>query len=248
MKYCLSLSLLLLLTLFAPAIAVAETATADFVATTKQVIGAWKLDFTTPDDVHRTPIVIVGRQHDQLVAWYVENEQPESFKKVALEGEQLVLTIRPKTRPEVEVTLKAQQGSSEDKCTGTATYRADDGGTGSWPFTGARLTPDQFDGTEAWNINFVAPDGERHDATVTVLEKDGRLYAWYSGRDHELPASKMEKNGDAVVLTVEAKTADGTDVKVTFNGKVANDRVSGTANFDLGGETGSFSFEGRRKS
>ena len=54
---------------------------------TKQIVGAWQLEFTTPDDIKRTPIVLVGRQHDELVGWYVEKDKPEAFKKIKLNKE-----------------------------------------------------------------------------------------------------------------------------------------------------------------
>ena len=65
---------------------------ADLDAVAKDIVGGWQLEFTSPDDVHRTPIVIVGRQLDELVAWYVENGQPEPFKDVKLVGESLRMT------------------------------------------------------------------------------------------------------------------------------------------------------------
>ncbi len=80
------------------------------------------------------------------------------------------------------------------------------------------------------------------------MSNKARLDGWFSGKDHELPATKLSKNGDEVVLSMTAKTEEGEHVNVTFRGNVDGDRVSGKASYELGGETGDFPFTGKRKS
>jgi hypothetical protein len=55
-------------------------------------------------------------------------------------------------------------------------------------------------------------------------------------------------NGDRVEMTIAGTLSDGAQVKVTFRGTVNGDRVQGTADYDLEGEAGSFSFTGPRAS
>ena len=213
----------------------------------KEIVGAWKLDFTTPDYVRRTPMVVVGRQYRQLVAWYIEEDEPEAFKTVQLNNDALTLTIRPKQRNDVTVTFEATL-ESEGVCVGTGTYTADDGDSGSWELKGKRMSPSDFDETQKWQLSFVAPDGQKHEPVVTVVSKDDQPFGWYSGKEHELPATKLTVNGDQVVLSLTVKTRDGDSVDVTFRGTVSADRVKGTADYDQDGETGSFPFTGERKS
>lgn len=240
------LSIAAFMLLVAP-VATADLTSAQIDTATEEIIGPWKMDFTTPDGVQRTPMVVIGRQHRELVGWYIEKDEPEPFKTVKLNDETLVLTIRPKEHSDIMVTFEATLETS-GVCVGEGTYTSDDGDSGSWRIRGERLSPSAFDESDKWQLSFVAPDDQQHKAVVTVVSKNDRLYGWYSSKDFELPATKFAIDGDQVVMSVTAKTEDGTPIDVTFRGTVSGDRVSGTAEYDLSGETGSFSFSGQRKS
>jgi hypothetical protein len=218
-----------------------------FESATKEIVGTWQLEFTTPDDVKRNPIVLVGRQYQELVAWYVEKDKPETFKNVRLEDDTLLLTFRPREHKEVEVTFKASL-EKENVCIGEATYRLDDGDTGSWEFKGERISESDFDHVEKWQLSFVTPDEQQREALVTIVAKKDQLYGWYTSNELDLPALKVSKDGDQVVMSITAETRDGANVDVTFRGTVVGDRVKGNADYDLEGDTGSFSFVGQRKS
>ena len=225
---------------------ISTASSAEIDSTAKNIIGAWKLDFTTPDDVKRTPIVIIGRQHQDLVAWYVDKEKREAFKDVQLKDDALCLTIRPMERPDMTVTFEAKL-KDEGVCVGTGMYESKSGDTGSWEFSGRRVPTSTFDEVHSWKLSFVTPDDQPRSAVVTVLSKNDKLFAWYSSDEHELPATKITKDGDDVVMSITAKTQDGATVDVVFRGTIDGDQVAGNAEYDLEGDTGSFSFRGERK-
>lgn len=214
----------------------------------RQILGAWKLQFTTPDGVQRTPVVIIGRQYQQYVAWYVADQQPEPFRDVQLKGETLVGTISPQERPGMTVTLESKL-NGENQCVGTARYHSTRGdGAGQWSFVGHRMAVSSFDEVMTWKLRFVAPDNEQHESTVTVVTKDGQRYAWYSGRDHELPARRIAIDGNRVTMSMTAQTPEGSQVDVTFRGTVTGNAVSGSAEYRVGSDAGSFPFQGTRAS
>jgi hypothetical protein len=213
-----------------------------------QILGAWTLDLTDPEGVHRAPMVIVGRQYDKYFAWYLGNDQPEAFRDVELRGETLAGTLQPKEFPSVTLTVEATL-AADNKCSGTAKYReANTGHSGSFRFTGQQLSLSAFDEVMTWKIHFMAPDNKKHEATVTVVTKDGKMHAWFSGRDHELPARGITVDGDRVAVNVSAQTEKGQPVEVTFRGTVAGDTVRGDAEYRIGAESGSVPFQGRRES
>ena len=179
----------------------------------KQILGAWKLEFTTPDGVERTPLVLVGRQYDKYAAWHVGDNRIEPFTGVQLKDDILVGTIKPQEEPNVTVTLEATL-TAEDRWGGTGKYKADDGETASWEFTGKRVCLSSFDEVETWVLSFVSPDDERHSPSITVFSKNGNLHAWYSGKDHKLPASKLTVDGDQVEMTISAESVEAKKVKV----------------------------------
>jgi hypothetical protein len=105
-----------------------------------------------------------------------------------------------------------------------------------------------FDKVTQWNVSFTSPDDERHTGLVTLVSVGEKQYGWYSGKDYELPITKVSTDGGKLVMSVTATTEDGSKVDVTFRGTVEGDRVQGTAEYDVEGEKGSFPFTGKRKS
>ena len=175
----------------------------------QQIVGAWQLQCTTPDGVQRTPIVIVGRQYQKYVAWYIGDKEPQPFENVQLQGDKLVGTITPQEQPDITITCESALKAA-DQCAGTATYRSKDGGaTGSWGFSGKRMTPSSFDEVMKWKLSFVTPDNEQHEATLTVVSKSDKFYAWYSDKNHELPAHSLTVQGDRVEMKLSGESPEG---------------------------------------
>jgi hypothetical protein len=211
----------------------------------QELLGVWQLKFTTPDGIVRDPVVIVGRQYQEYLAWQVVGGQAEPFKSARRRGEKLTLIIDPSQEPDVTVTLELEL-DDENRCTGTGSFRSrSDGETGQWDLTGKRLRESDFEEYQRWKLEFETPDYERHTPLVTVVAIDGQRYAWYQGRDHDLPARSFKLDGNRVELVVAGQTGEGTPIEVTFDGRIEGDRVKGTATFKLGGESGEFPFEGR---
>jgi len=214
----------------------------------QQVLGAWQLDFTAPDGVHRSPIVVVGRQYKSYVAWYVADGEPQPFQNVQLQGDTLVGTIAPREHPDITVTCESKLKAA-DQCEGKATYRTKDGSdSGQWSLTGRRIPMSSFDEVMKWKLSFTTPDNEQHEATVTVVSENGKMYAWYSSEDHELPARSISVQGDRVEVKMVAETQEGAPVEVTFRGTVVGDAVKGDAEYRLKDDTGSFPFQAKRVS
>jgi hypothetical protein len=213
----------------------------------QHVVGAWTLQLTDPEGVQRTPMVIVGRQYDKYVAWYIGKDEPEAFQDVQLKGETLVGSLTPKERPEVKVTLEATW-TGDGQTRGTAKYRDDQGHSGSFGFTGQRLPMSAFDEVSTWKLTFNTPDYEKHEPTITVVSKDGKMYAWYGSRDHQLPVRSLSVQNDTVVASLTAATRDGEQIDVTFRGTVTDDAVKGKIEYRFRGNSGSLPFEGKRES
>jgi hypothetical protein len=211
------------------------------------VLGAWQLRFTASDGLERTPVVLVGHQYGNYDAWYVGDDEIQPFEEVQLKDDVLVGTIAPKDEAGIKVTVEAKI-TAENQCEGEGRFKTADGESGAFDFTGKRLSLDAADDVTTWKLSFVTPDEEQHSPTLTVIEAGDKLYAWYSGKDHEMPASDLSLDGDQVTMTLSASTPDGQKVKVKFRGTVNDDEVAGDVEFKVEGETGSFPFTGKRAS
>jgi len=214
----------------------------------KEIVGVWKLDFVSPEGERLTPMVVVGRQRQELVAWVAENEELQAFEEVCLKGESLLATFKPKQHGgDVTVTLEASL-ERKDICRGEAKYATQGGDSGTFDFTGERIPASKMDGLVRWDLSFVTPDFERHEALVTLVPVGDKEYGWYSGKDYELPILKASSKDGKLVMSVTAQTEDGGKVEVTFQGTVEGSRVKGTAEYKMEGESGSFAFSGKLKS
>lgn len=210
----------------------------------EQILGAWQLEFTTPDGVERRPLMILGREYDRYVAWGVLDGQRQPFRSVEIRGDALVASIDPAAFPGVTVTLECGLAGN-DRCAGMGRFRAaDDGDAGEWTITGRRLGPADFDDHATWRLSFDVPGDRRHEPLVTVVSRDGSWYGWYQGHDHDLPVRSLEVSGDRVTMVVAGTMQDGGDVEATFTGTVSGDSVKGTVAIRAGGELGEVPFEG----
>lgn len=236
--------MLIAVTCLAIPVARADDATKE---TDQQILGAWQLEFTAADGVSRSPLVIVGRQFKSYVAWHIDGKEPQPFEKVALKGDTLVGTITPRERPDVTITCEAKLGA-QDHCTGTATYKTQTGDTGDWEFTGKRLPLSTFDEVMKWELSVTTSDNQQHKAIVTVVSKEGKYYAWFSGEHHELPARSITVENDRVELKLTAETPEGRQVDVTLRGTVDGDQVQGNAEYRVDNHTGSIPFKAKRTS
>ncbi|MFO7908313.1 MAG: hypothetical protein ACQESR_25845 [Planctomycetota bacterium] len=212
----------------------------------KEVIGPWQLKFTTPEGEQETPLVVVGWQHGQYLAWHVKGDQMQSFKDVKLQGDALVGTIEPREEAGFTLTVKARL-AGRNKCAGVINYRSDQE-SGSLTFTGHRIALSSLDEVQTWKLDFVAPDHTTYAPTVTVVSENDNLYAWLSGESHELPASRITVDGDRVEMRLTAESADGEDVDLIFRGTVKGETVKGKVQYDAPADTGSFPFSGKRAS
>lgn len=221
-----------------------NAAAADIKAIAPDVVGAWRSDFTTPDGEHRTPTVVVGRQHEELVAWYIDKDESQAFKSVTIKDDALELTIDPRGQ-NGKVTVKlVAKADGDHRCTGKGEYSLADGETGCWDFHGERIDPADLPHVAEWKLKFTTPDGASHEPTIHVLERGDTLYGWYISDDYELLAKTLKVEGDRATLSIAAKTADNVKVDVTFQGTIDGSTIDGTANYNLDGERGSFPFSG----
>lgn len=229
------------------ALAVQTADKVDVREVSKEIVGAWKLDFQTPEYEQRTPIAIVGRQHEEMVAWYVGEDGIEPFTKVQLADDALHLTIRPKEYYG-DVTAKLVARIVEPgACAGTIEYAEVGGDKGTLEFTGKKIAIDSFEEVQEWELDFVSPDGEQRRPRITAVMHEEKLYGWYSSDDYELPAKKLTNDGDEIVMEISAKTPDGEKIDLTFRGMLDGNRISGDAEWKMEYETGSFPFSGRQK-
>lgn len=211
-----------------------------------EIVGAWRLTFTTPDGVERTPTVVIGRQHDELAAWYIDKGEPEAFKDVRIADDSLEMTIVPREKDGRATVRLVAQADGENRCSGQAEWRLTNGDAGQCEFTGERIEPADLDQVAKWKLSFTTPEGETREPTLHVFEKGETLYGWFVDDDYELLAKSLKVDNDRATLAIAAKLADGATAEVTFRGTIDGSSVCGDAEYDVEGDRGSFSFTGKQ--
>jgi len=208
-----------------------------------RILGAWQLEFTTPDGVTRRPLVMLGRQYDSHVAWAVLDGEPQAFRSVEIVDDTLVATIEPAAFPGMTVTLESGL-DGENRCSGIGRFKTAEGETGEWRLTGRRLDPADFEDQSVWKLRFDVPGDERHEPLVTVVAHEGQWYGWYQGSDHDVPVTSIDVDGDKVRMVVASTLDDGDDVEATFAGTLAGDSVEGTVTICVGDDSEVVPFDG----
>ena len=98
------------------------------------------------------------------------------------------------------------------------------GDRGEWTFTGKKLDYATIDDLQTWTLKFTTPDYEAHTAKLYVMNKDEQYYAWFEGKEHELPAQSLTVNDDQVTLKMAAETREGSQIKLVFRGTATGDQ------------------------
>src|SRR5262249_20261043 len=112
------------------------------------------------------------------------------------------------------------------------------------PGSAADLNPGELVGT--WELNCTTPDGNQH-AAVLVLSRDGGQLKGTLTKlvESEVAAKSISLKGSELTFQVSG-THEGAPFTLTFKGKPEKDTIKGEVEYEHGGNTGSFAFEGTR--
>jgi len=96
-----------------------------------------------------------------------------------------------------------------------------------------------------WKLSITDSEGETHHPGITFTGKSGKLMGVYraASDDKEYPAADLSFTGDKVVFTARSDSW-----RVTYTGRIRGKSVTGTVDYDIGGNQGQTKFSGEKVS
>lgn len=100
-------------------------------------VQSWKLNFTGPDDIERTPTVMVGSLGEQLFAWYSHENYELPATNITLTDDKVAMSISAQMPDDQTINVTFTGTVNGDQVKGEAEYELA-GETGSFDFEGAQ--------------------------------------------------------------------------------------------------------------
>lgn len=203
--------------------------------------GDWELVATSDGGTFEPKLVIV-HDGDKLEGLYIWDEGTQvAIKEAKLNDKELTFKVEHDFSGDTIVVVYTVT-TDGDSLKGKADY--DLGGqTGTATIEGKRVKAADVAGT--WNLTLTSDDGQSFDVTAKLEQGADGLKGSYTGPAGDAEISDASVKGDKVAFKV-SRERDGQTIVIEYEGKVDGDTMKGEAEYDFGGQSGAFKFEGKR--
>ena len=209
------------------------------------VTGNWKFVVMMDDGQELESTVKFSKEDNDLKAAYktanpfTGEDATGEVKGVKVDGNDVTLDVSLDLDG---ITLAVTFTGTVDGDTmkGTAAYDLD-GQAGELPFEGSRVKTSVVG---KWEL-VATMDGQEIPTTLSITEKDGKLEGAFVGMDGtEGKVEELKLEGDHLSTKVSVDF-QGIDLKINFDGTVDGEKITGTVNYDLDGQTGELDLVGK---
>ncbi len=213
----------------------------------KDVIGSWDFEFTGPDGVEYRPTLNVTADGDNLKGTLgMQSAESVTCKSTKLAGHELTVSVSiPYEGTSVGLVFSLHPRG--DKMLGSATYSVN-GDNGDFLVAGKRriLDPRLQALVGAWSCKVVGPDGvERSPMLVARVEGD-KLVGTLTEASMEAVEIKAFELKDDMACFDFTNGHDDVTVELTWKCKADGDRLVGTLDFSIDGNSGTIDIEGTK--
>lgn len=209
------------------------------------VSGTWRYEYDLEGQSRKDALMLqVGKDGQVTGTYQGVADKPVEIKSGKVEGDKVTLEVSLNYQG-VAVKVNYSGKVKGDEIVGDVVATHSDGELKfDW---NAKRTVEASDVVGVWELEIDAGDRVLEPVLEIVLEGK-ELKATYvdTSSNNKIAAEKpvIEKNN--LKFTVKSKL-DSADLKADFSGRPYGNKISGTVEYDLGGQTGSVEFKGTRK-
>ena len=212
--------------------------------TTVDPSGTWRREYDWNDARVEEVVRLNIKEDGKVVGTLSRNDAVSEIKNTKLKGNQLSFSVSNTYQGTAWVT-RYTGIIRGDEIEGTVVLEV---GDQSWDFPWAPKRSVQMDDViGTWQIHIESQDGNVFEPTMKI-SKDGdkfkSLYTSRQGQELDVKDLRVEKN--TLMFTVTAEFGGGL-LKVDYRGRPYGDKISGSLEYDFGGNTGRAEFTARRK-
>lgn len=209
--------------------------------------GTWKWERTRGENTRKFTLKI-KTEGGKITGSYImrrnETDVETEIKEAKLYGDQLSFQVdREFNDRKFTITMNGKVG--KDTITGAGEFSA--GGNSREFEWNAKRYVGSAEVVGTWQFRIETNNGNVLEPTLKITEKDGKLAGMYTGRIGDREVKNLEIKGNQLTFEMSGER-DGDEWKVDYKAHPRGDLISGTIDFDFGGNTGTIEFEGKRKS
>jgi hypothetical protein len=210
------------------------------------VSGTWRYEYELEGQSRKDALLLqVGKDGQVTGSYQGVSEKPVEIKSGKVEGDKVTLEVSLNYQG-VPVKVNYSGKVKGDEIVGDVVATHTDGELKfDW---NAKRTVEASDVVGVWELEIDA--GDRVLEPVLEVTLEGKeLKATYIDptTNNKITAEKPVVDKNNLKFTVKSKL-DSADLKADFSGRPYGNKISGTVEYDLGGQTGSVEFKGIRKS
>jgi hypothetical protein len=206
------------------------------------LLGKWEFRIETSDGDIFTPTLEIAEKDGKAEGIYTWEDKKIPVKELKLQDNQLSFTVVTELDGQ-ELKTDYKGKPSGDKISGKVDYKLGDD-SGSLDFTAKRAVA-ASEPAGKWDLRIETPDGDIFTPTLEIAQKGDTLEGVYTWQDKKTPVKELKLQDNALTFTVVVD-ADGQELKTDYKGRLNGDKISGTINYKLGGDTGTVDFTGKR--
>ena len=217
----------------------------DAPANAKQVnpSGTWRLEYDFAQTRFKDAFRIHVEDDGSIVGTLKRNETTHELKEEKLDGDKLSFTVSGEYEGTPWVT-KFSGKISKDEMDGTAIVEFN-GESYEFPWTPKRSV--QLEDTVGkWKIRIETPNGDVLEPTLQISGEGEKYKGVYVGaQDQEMDVSDLRVEDNHLLFSV-SREFNGNKMKVDYKGRPYGDKINGTLEYDLAGNTGEVEFAAKR--
>ena len=226
------------------AVVSAQDTPASAAKTTTDPAGTWRREYDWSETRIEEVIRLNVKEGGKVVGTLSRNDRATEIKDGKVKGNELSFYTSDNYQGAEWVT-RFKGTVTGDEINGTVVLEV---GDQSWDFPWTPVRSVQMDDVVGlWQIRVESPDGNVLEPTMKI-SKDVSTYKslYTSTQGQELDVKDLRVENSVLKFTVTAEF-DGYSMKVDYRGRPYGNKISGSLDYDFGGNTGQVEFTARRK-
>ena len=205
--------------------------------------GSWRWQHEEEGEAIKDLLRIRIDKEGKVVGTYQGRIGPLEIKKGKMEGDQLSFQFAIDAGGQ-QIDIKFAGKIKDDDIEGTVAFVAATG-SGEFPWK-AKRSVDLSDVLGKWRIRIETDGGEVLERELDVSKSGKDIKAVYKGQGAEYPVRDLKVKDNKLTFAVNIDF-NGNPLVAKYAGRPYGDKLAGTLNFEIGGNTGEVDFTATRE-
>lgn len=206
--------------------------------------GTWQWELQMNDRTINNVLKLKMDKEGQLSGTLASRDRTMKVEEGKVEEDRIRFHVQAQFNNQ-PVTIQFVGKIEKDKIVGEVTAKSDNGER-EFPWE-AKRGVDVSEVAGAWELRIETPDGIVLRPVLTIEAQDQKLSASYTSQDGEKVTVKEVQLKDGKLHFQVDTTYEGSELHVEYQGQVSGEKLEGTLEYTINGNTGELDFSGVKK-